>query len=522
MDADFDSVLVSSALAYGKVHRYPAHIGVSSTELLLGLQSVAQSVYQQYTNHSLSFWTGTAAVQPITRSLKAQDLTNNIGKMATVLAQNMPRHYSGQGPIRLLVKNNGSSTDAATFNHVQVGFPDTATSGSDFNWQFTASTDASKRYFLYTDFAGNRRVSEPLVMTGGNDTKLVWLMNLSVNPYVTTENMYMLLTPTNSAQHSPAFNMRMPRDAYDTLSLPYATAAKVDQLTVIQEVTTAMTNSDNALITAAQAAGNAAPTAMELAAGRMTAILAHDQFMRSNYVLKGPLVAQLAHDETRRTEPDAMDGNVQLINKRSGAYLVMSDSSRPYAHFAIVDGTPVALNETGTDASNSGAVAPDNSVWTMTHQTGTSYYEFMNTQWAKALGWRWTHANYWKDKSGTFGSTSDYGLSTDIINANIHIETCRQYDKSAGVYDYFLYVIEPSTQKRQYIVPYHDVNISGTWSYIFLVSEDSFDPAVDLTTSQPPSFQPPSITLTAEQRYQQFMWTIVPVGTTGSIGTSSS
>lgn len=485
---DFASILVRTD-PVGTRHIYPNSLGPSDPGFLLAIPPLA-AAYQQYSNHSLSYFGNHYSsndLEVVTPSIDpgVSGVSGHV-MMQTFNAKIMPR-FGVNSPQKLKCYLDSTSTLLA------VNFP-TASQLQGYNFAMVRST-SELHYETYIDFNGNLRVALPLSITAGDGTvRTLWLYNFSNDPS-TNEKLYMIKMESGGV----ARNLRIPAGSFDAMATQFPMELRDH------------TDFDT-LVTAARTVHAAGSTTYA------------DVFNRSLFSVNNPisgLVVSFGHDELRRSEEDALAGNVKIINGLYDYYLVGGGVSTIRVVGDGGTGSPPFL-----DGVYSTDTHPSEAVWALAHISGTDYYEATNTSTNVKLGDgnNFEDVRYWNstvpDANSKYSLQSNYdgGNYNDTpipTNTSIHFEhVTRDYHSVGNYTDYYLmYVIEPTTNKRQYFMVQNDYPITdrgGNMQYINLVSEDYFNALSFTDASLASSVTDYTFenTLTTQQKLLQFCWRV--------------
>jgi hypothetical protein len=462
VDHDYASVLMRSS-GYGNLNVYPNNIETDGNGFIDLLTSVVGGViteisrqqYLNYTNHYLENW-GTD--RPYERIHIMEDL--QFITIRSLRTGTDAREGYTNSPLFIKEKSVVNSKLLGAIPLV---------SGNIDLYNFNIALGDIRDYYYYDDYHGVQKMAFPYTITSNSYVDTIWFLHLTATP----SNMYGLMT--KDVNNVKQFNL-----VSNNLSFTSLLNVELNQLD--ETAYFALTQPSSVL--------------------------------RTKFQISGPLVSGEGH--RRADEPNALDGNWKIINKRTSGYLLYTSQQ-----YTIQEGH---INTThNLVGSNSNASSPDDSVWSISHNSGTTYYTFTNTQTttgtAILLGDRWGASEYWRTSTNSiYGSQSDYKdeASNTISNNQIYIDLVNNYNGNPattyGIYDVFLYVL--LNGKRQYIVNYNDhSNDHIGWSYLFLVSEDHFNPA---NTNNIKDYRAPQ-DATASEKYNQFVWTLSPTGG-GQIG----
>jgi hypothetical protein len=462
VDHDYASVVFRTK-PYGNVFVYPNNVAVTDNEFLNDLlETVAGTVvaitrqqYLNYQNHYINNWTTLYPAETIHKMTDLSSISIQSLKSAEVI------NYADR-PIALNIKTPTSNTNS------ELLADSPARTHTDSEYIFTVVKGFTKDYFLYW-VSNVSKVAFPYTITstvqGSTYSQDIWFLHMET---VSNVDRYGLLTidlggnkhyniVNNNANFSELFNQYLYQ------------------------------------VTESEFTGYTQASAIE----------------RTRFIITEPTLLPAVADR-RTSEPNNLDGNWQLINKRTSGYLLYTSQQ-----YTIQEGH---INTThNLVGSNENVSSPDDSVWTMSHNSGTNYYTFTNTQTtagtAVNLGDSWGAAEYWRvNTNSIWGQQSDYKneASNTISNNQIYVDFAKHYNATSttyGNYDVFLYVL--LNGKKQYIVNYNDHgNDHSGWSYLFIVSEDHFDPT---TTNNIKDYRAPQ-DATADEKYNQFVWTLTPTG----------
>lgn len=475
VNQDYASLLFRSD-PYGQVYVIPNLIEPTGVGFIddSNIGTFLRNSFINYTNHYMDNWSnqypsGVTEVSPM--------IHTGATSIRTAISQDFSRWRSATN-TNLYIQKQSIVNENLFVGHPRV--TDAATNDTntgDFNFMLTRNTN-DEDYILYQDDDENNLLALLYNVTNGSFEMPIFFLRTY---YDDTQNINFWGLVTKDVNNNHIYH-RLNTANWDTL---FATNDSIaisgyQLMNITRTQFESSTNSGNVV-------------------------------NRQRFLLVGGLDPTVY--QPRRSLPEALDGNVQLINKRKGGYLLMN-ANNPPSHYSVQEGNTAD----NLDGNNANATSPDNSIWTINHVSGTSYYMFTNTVtgvggFAHNLGDQWFHTQYWRTNANSiWGSQSDYkdALTGDIINNQIYFEHVSHYNSSYNTLDFFLYVMY--NNKRQYIVPYQDHAgaPNHTWAYIFLVSEDHFNPDPSSTITIKDYVLNGNGTFT--ERYNQFVWTFNQVG----------
>jgi len=469
IENDYASVIFRTK-PYGQVYVYPNNVEVSDNgfinqlveDLAGSVISITRSTYLDYTNHYISNWTNE---YPDERSVTAlpYDITGQSIAIRTLQQGSNIKWGTITKPLN--IKGYTPRVDGQLKSDV----PDTDDALDDYNFLVSVPTDAIKEYFYY-DFGVVKKVAFPYLISTPTYAEKVWFLNLED-----------IMTALGSITH---YYGLMTIDQYATEHFNVITnKINTDFPSMFSETLIQSTE------------------AYYFDSARQPAYK-----VRTKFLIEAPLTD--AGTVRRTIEPNYMETGKywRIKNRAFNKWLVMATGWGSYIPFAVADNS-TALTSNGLTSEDHSAkyynvTGDDEAIWNITHNDGDAFYTIKNTRYNKDMLERVLQG------STTPNNLSDYlaNASPDHwTNSTIYMTHITNWDD----FDFLLYVIHPTTNKKQYLTVRNagGVNNEGT---LIACSEDNFDPNSINTDSNYPaviSNNDTSIIDSNAKKYEQFVWT---------------
>lgn len=471
--------LIFRTRGYGQIFVYPNTIPLTGNGFIDQLADeymgttiyILRDTFLNYTNHNMENWTTeypdereptTFDVAILGRSISIHSL-----KIGTI-----PKHKEGDVP--LYIKGYTPRVEGILKSDFPDENDDTELVDSellvrDYKFSVTRPSGFLQSYFYY-EFNGVKKVSFPYILaTSQGYAEQVWFIN-SDNVVdgngVITQYQYGLGTIDQSG--SLKFNLLNNNEVFSSLLgenlLIHTQAYYFDSTRDVEKYVP-----------------------------------------RTKFIIQGPL--EDAGLVRRTIEPNYMETGKywRIKNLAFDKWLVMADGWGSHIPFAVADNSNALTSNglTSEDHSNKyyNVTGDDEAIWNILHNDGDTFYTIKNTRYNKDMLERVLQ-----------GSTTPNDLSQYLANASPdHWQNYQIYMTHISKwnnYDFLLYVIEPNSNKKQYLTIRNagTVNNQGT---LIGCSEDNFDPNSIYTDSNYPtviSNNDTNIINSNTKKYEQFVW----------------
>jgi len=475
--------LIFRTRPYGQVYVYPNNIPLTGNGFIDKLAEeyagttiyILRDTFLNYTNHYIKNWT---ELYPDERQATTFDvpILNNRISIHSLKTGTIPKHKEGNVP--LYIKGYTPRVEGILKSDWPDLDDDNELVDSEVvlrDYQFAVARPAGylQSYFYY-EFNGVKKVSFPYILsTSTGYAEQVWFINsdnvvdtTDPNNPVITQYQYGLGTIDQSG--SLKFNLLNNNSVFSSL-------LGEDLLINTQAYYFDSTRDADLYVP------------------------------RTKFIIRGPL--EDAGLVRRTIEPNYMETGKywRIKNLAFDKWLVMATGWGSHIPFAVGDNSTALTSNGLTSEDHStkyyNVTGDDEAIWIITHNDGDAFYTIKNTRYNKNMLERVLQG------STTPNDLSDYlaNASPDHwTNSTIYMTHISKWDN----FDFLLYVIEPTSNKKQYLTVRNAgaVNTEGT---LIGCSEDNFDPNSIYTDSNYPgviSNNDVNIINSNTKQYEQFVW----------------